>query len=410
MFRCRINENKFHPQLQNELPIKSFKLQKSVSVDSLDEETDILNQVILEGTRTFTSHQPHYINNPNDSCSSNDSCDEQQNRSLLEQTVQSGISKVTNTNQLSAVACSTNDHFKSSNKIYKHEHLSNEQLLEEAINTGISKTIGKVQRTEPSQLLSTSKNVRNPTSVMLMDNTDVGKEINAFENAVFQHQQQHRVAEQRHSTNRSKLSVSTDSAHSLMCRSNESALKMSAYDFLENSYTDLHMEISNEFMIEKGTLADKNGLTDFDKRKNPDLMVASVDRLTQQLVATAEYLRQTDINCLREQRNSSSTSTWNEDSVSFPTTSVDAPKIYQTGFENEEQSKLNGFTSTFEQQKTLKELPSKNENLKLIKKVLCEKGAKNCNTMSQQTSLCYDETDTFKSIETIKYDSQYNGK
>lgn len=199
----------------------------------MEDETNILNQAIAAGTRTFSSHQTQYRNDPNDS-SSIDSCDDQQNRSLLEQAVQSGINKVMNTNQMSSASSSNN-------QTRKQERLNDEQLLEEVINTGICKTTG-----QSSQPMNIPKNVKSPTSVALSENTGVG-DTNAFENAVFQHQhhqqqqQQHRhhLAEPGHPSNGSKMAVSTHSVHSLMYRSNEyPALKLSAYEFSENSCSD----------------------------------------------------------------------------------------------------------------------------------------------------------------------------
>ncbi|KAG5678151.1 hypothetical protein PVAND_007846 [Polypedilum vanderplanki] len=71
-----------------------------------------------------------------------------------------------------------------------------------------------------------------------------------------------------------------------------------------------------------------------DKHKNPDLMLKSVDRLTQELVSTAEYLRKNALDEVSEQKmsNSISNNTWN-DEISFPSISMTAPMIGSTNDE-----------------------------------------------------------------------------
>ncbi|XP_055619367.1 uncharacterized protein LOC129764380 [Toxorhynchites rutilus septentrionalis] len=81
-----------------------------------------------------------------------------------------------------------------------------------------------------------------------------------------------------------------------------------------NNNSSSEMQISNEFMA--------------DKHRNPDLMLRSVERLTQELVSTAEYLRTVSSSGgTREEHN-----TWDDDvtsanDVSFPSLSVQAPRI-----------------------------------------------------------------------------------
>ena len=94
---------------------------------------------------------------------------------------------------------------------------------------------------------------------------------------------------------------------------------------------DSIMEVSNEFMIENEENIEQK--ID-DKHKNPDLMLKSVDRLTQELVSTAEYLRkntQTSENA-DKMSNSISNNTWN-DEISFPSISMSAPMIGSTNDE-----------------------------------------------------------------------------
>lgn len=93
---------------------------------------------------------------------------------------------------------------------------------------------------------------------------------------------------------------------------------------------DSIMDISNEFMIEN---EEKNEAKIEDKHKNPDLMLKSVDRLTQELVSTAEYLRKnTSSDNNEKMSNSISNNTWN-DEISFPSISMSAPMIGSTNDE-----------------------------------------------------------------------------
>lgn len=89
---------------------------------------------------------------------------------------------------------------------------------------------------------------------------------------------------------------------------------------------DSIMDVSNEFMIEN---EEKLESKIEDKHKNPDLMLKSVDRLTQELVSTAEYLRK---NADDKMSNSISNNTWN-DEISFPSISMSAPMIGSTNDE-----------------------------------------------------------------------------
>ncbi|XP_058444206.1 uncharacterized protein LOC131425919 [Malaya genurostris] len=104
------------------------------------------------------------------------------------------------------------------------------------------------------------------------------------------------------------------------------------------------MEISNEFMIEQSVSSDC-GLQD--KHKDPDLMLKSVERLTQELVSTAEYLRTVSSSggggCGGGNGGSGTAggNTWDEDitcsnDVSFPSLSVQAPKIGHSAGEDED--------------------------------------------------------------------------
>lgn len=374
-----------------------------MSIDSTEDETNVLNQAIAVGARTLISNHNQYRQDPNESYSSMESCDDSQNKSLLEQAVQSGMQKGVKKKQTSQMS---NSKSQKQNTSYQND----EMLLEEAINTGIKKTTGQSLKTE-SQALNIPKNVKSSTSVVVSESvtiTNMGveklsmklttkeRDINGYENAVFQHQhlqqQQQRQVEPNHQLNGSKMSNSTTSVHSLMYRSNEyPALKMSTYEFAENSCADSFMEMSNEFMTDKDTLDNTNALSD--KHKDPDLMLRSVDRLTQQLVSTAEFLRQTDPNCLRttrERKNSFSAHTWNEDSASFPSISVDAPNMI--GSVNDEENTFNDIQSTScQDNKRNEDKTSLNENNEIVDEVQC--------LSLKDTSLDGNE---FKSIDTVR--------
>lgn len=120
-------------------------------------------------------------------------------------------------------------------------------------------------------------------------------------------------------------------------RSNEypaAKLSMGAYGEFDD---DSVMEVSNEFMMDNEKMAEAKIE---DKHKDPDLMMKSVDRLTQELVSTAEYLRKNTSNTFSdeisiEQKMSGSMSnnnTWNDEN-SFPSISMSAPMIGSTNDE-----------------------------------------------------------------------------
>lgn len=119
----------------------------------------------------------------------------------------------------------------------------------------------------------------------------------------------------------------------LLERSNEYPAHLgqneSIYDSQHSSSVD--MEISNEFLFENVSSHK------MDKHKDPNLMLQSVERLTHELVSTAEYLRTTnsmdDEITLTESKNTLSilNDTWNENTnpnaIDFPKMSKNAPVI-----------------------------------------------------------------------------------
>ena len=127
----------------------------------------------------------------------------------------------------------------------------------------------------------------------------------------------------RNGSNENFTNVSaTSNDTSLLERSNEytAGKLMGVYDQEDDSI----MELSNEFLIEY-----ENSKIE-DKHKDPDLMLKSVDRLTHELVTTAEYLRKNgqmdDLSDHMKLQSSSSNNTWT-DEMSFPSISLSAPVL-----------------------------------------------------------------------------------
>ncbi|KAG4067863.1 hypothetical protein HA402_010549 [Bradysia odoriphaga] len=143
------------------------------------------------------------------------------------------------------------------------------------------------------------------------------------------------------------LNLSTSS--NLLERSNEyPALKMNTSDCIDDSChgSIIDMEISNECLMEHFEMTSSK----VDKHKDPDLMLKSVDRLTQELVSTAEYLRTTANNneeSVHKKSSSNSNNTWNEDTcpndVSFPSISMTVPLIASMNEDDNTYSDLNNF-------------------------------------------------------------------
>ncbi|XP_055297152.1 adenomatous polyposis coli protein-like, partial [Sitodiplosis mosellana] len=135
---------------------------------------------------------------------------------------------------------------------------------------------------------------------------------------------------------------------SLLERSNEYPALLgqneSIYDSQNSSSVD--MEVSNECLFEN--LSPPK----MDKHKDPNLMLQSVERLTQELVSTAEYLRTNnsyddDITITESKQTLSiSNNTWNEDTnpnaISFPKMSKEAPVIASMHDDDATISELNG--------------------------------------------------------------------
>lgn len=134
----------------------------------------------------------------------------------------------------------------------------------------------------------------------------------------------------------------------LECSNEYPALKMNSSDCIDDSChgSIIDMEISNECLMEHFEMTSSK----VDKHKDPDLMLKSVDRLTQELVSTAEYLRTTSNNneeSVHRKSSSNSNNTWNEDTcpndVSFPSISMTVPLIASMNEDDDTFSDLNNF-------------------------------------------------------------------
>lgn len=106
----------------------------------------------------------------------------------------------------------------------------------------------------------------------------------------------------------------------------------------EHDESSMEMEMSNEFLMEQIDESCLSFNQKVDKHKDPDLMLKSVDRLTQELMSTAEFLRTTTsttdndgTTAFEKKSSSNSNNTWNDDTcpndASFPSISMTAPMI-----------------------------------------------------------------------------------
>ena len=321
----------------------------------------------------------------NDSISSVDSCGKDDaTNSILEQCIRSGINKVVkkDSSKSRERVLVTSSPKKSMLPTYKSSSgpskpaksdkkvldKKDEELLQECITTGILKNTRQDLQQNFAQLsLGEPKNVES-TSVIAMDNhnqcafTITGVEVKADENSsnskmVTCNNSSSSKINESHDLDESTaskselsrqanwtmpngfdLNLSLGSAEeNVLERSNEylaSKLSMGPYadleddSLMENSH-DSMMEVSNEFMIENDKMSEMKMIED--KHKDPDLMLKSVDRLTQELVSTAEYLRK-NATVSDEISKMSGSNTWN-DEVSFPSISISAPMIGSTNDE-----------------------------------------------------------------------------
>lgn len=105
------------------------------------------------------------------------------------------------------------------------------------------------------------------------------------------------------------------------------------FNDLSINEASIDMDVSNEYMVDS---IDEFSSQLIDKHKDPDLMLRSVERLTQDFVSTAEYLRtsasQQEASMCEEKRSETDGgNAWNEDlstnDVSYPSISLTAPII-----------------------------------------------------------------------------------
>lgn len=355
----------------------------SLSVDSCDEDdANLLSQAIAAGVQKPTKKQD--VSNPinipikpktsadiaNDSISSVDSCDKDDaTNSILEQCIRSGINKVVkkdsakNRDNRPLMTSSPKKSLLpqprvsgSSKKVEKDQDIKDEELLKECIATGMMKTSRDNILTENLSKLSITDPKNDAMPVTATDNVQLAITGEENMNTISTEKSKLKKFNISSSINDQDESIASENEISLQAiwtmqngcemgtslgsmddnileRSNEypaNKLSMLACTDLEDESI---MDISNEFLIESEKIPDSK--ID-DKHKNPDLMLKSVDRLTQQLVSTAEYLRKNalTIEDLSEQKMSSSISnnTWN-DEVSFPSISMTAPMIGSTNDE-----------------------------------------------------------------------------
>lgn len=355
----------------------------SLSIESED-DGNLLSQAIAAGAnkplKNDSLSSSHPINIPfkagpsedlcNDSISSVDSCGKDDANSILEQCIQSGINKVikkertlvTSSPKKSMLPTLSNKPglSKPVKNDKKFQNRRDEELLKECINTGIRKNTRQDPLAENIAQL-TIKEPKNleTTSVIAQDNhhqcvsTITGVEAKAIENNTTKAQVNQSLfknmnVQDENTDSKSELSRqgnwTTPSGCSstsfelnlslgsvddnVLERSNEyPAAKLSTGAFGE--LDDDSMNVSNEFMMEN----EKTTARIEDKHKDPDLMMKSVERLTQELVSTAEYLRKNAAHTASDEISKmSGSNTWN-DEISFPSISMSAPMIGSTNEE-----------------------------------------------------------------------------
>lgn len=364
--------------------------------------SQVLNQASSSRTIMVGRYEPQNNNDPNESLSSIDSYEsnENQNNSLLEQAIRSGMNRepkpAENKTLPSAAASITKKSFLPMFKNLtllerdkqKDRDKKDEQLLLECINTGMTKSLRSEQSSKPpkivqqqqialppppsqsviqsqvatqppltaqhlfslnhqritqnSDFIPNSKNGQ-ATSVVVSEmksapstTTDVGKDLVDGTNGSKEDHIQHNTISRMQNGSSIAFDVSTNqsinqflnSSENLLETSNEyPALRISHLEFTEeNSLNNsMDMDLSNEFLIDAADPSSNS--QKIDKHKDPDLMLKSVERLTHELVSTAEYLRTNGSN----NDDSNTNNTWNEDTcphdVSFPSISVTIPMV-----------------------------------------------------------------------------------
>lgn len=373
------------------------EFEESLSSLSMESEDDanLFSQVIAAGVNKIVKTEGSVpINIPakprpsaemcNESISSVDSCGKDDaSNSILEQCIQMGINKV-----VKKESSKHRDHVvitsspkrsmlpkpnvkPGTSKVDKEQEKRDEELLQECIATGILRNTrtGHIPLNQNFEQMSISepKNAET-TSVIAMDNqlasTITGVEAKAEEinkiksqsmpvsSSDFSFKCSENRARDENTASRSELSrqgswtmpsgssstgfdlnLSLGSVDdNILERSNEypaAKLSMGAYGEFDD---DSIMEMSNEFLVDNERMSEARIE---DKHKDPDLMMKSVDRLTQALVSQAEYLRKntnSDENSTEQKMSGSFNNTWTDEN-SFPSISLSAPMIGSTNDE-----------------------------------------------------------------------------
>lgn len=217
-----------------------------------------------------------------------------------------------------------------------------EKLLQECINTGISKKISTV----PKNVLATSAAALEPchpmaatTSASALSTAAPDVEQKAHASTQLQLQLQHPLPNS-HIPN-PIAGTATDTARSPAApglgsgneRESDLATAIGSKDLdAEDRSSD---ESNQSFILDTMVRLDSAppetcGVSSANERhKDPDLMLKSVERLTLEFVTSAEQLRSSSNN--NSHKNSSSNNTWNEhtcpNDVSFPSVSQTAPAL-----------------------------------------------------------------------------------
>jgi hypothetical protein len=354
----------------------------SLSIESED-DGNLLSQAIAAGvnkpvTKPELSHPINIPSKPrpsadlcNDSISSVDSCDKDDaSNYLLEQCIQSGINKVIKKDssksreRVLVTSSPKKSMLPTSNKpgpsFIKADNKSldkkDEELLQECITTGIMKntrndqqqlfqnfaqmSIGEPKNAESTSVIATNNQCASTIAgvELKLDENINNKKMSSSKNNENLDQDESGALKKAKwimpngSSGSFELNLSLGSIDdNVLERSNEypaAKLSMGAYGDPDD---DSVMEMSNEFMVENERMAEAKIE---DKHKDPDAMLKSVDRLTQELVSTAEYLRKktNSDDATRMSGSISNNNTWNDEN-SFPSISISAPMIGSTNDE-----------------------------------------------------------------------------
>lgn len=322
----------------------------SLSIESED-DGNLLSQAIAAGINKPKTHPINIplkqrssdLCNGNDSISSVDSCGKDDANSILEQCIQSGINnvvkkdsglkKLVTSSPKKSMLPTYNKPGPSKVPTKSDKKTRDEELLQECINTGIMKNTRQEQSSEPKNVETTSVIAKNSAHVFTITGVEVKAEemsMKCQEKKIVQ--DENIVSKSQHSRpeengmNQNGYDLNSSLDEDILERSNEyPALKLSM-GICPADIDDDSMNISNEFMMENVRIENKH--------KDPDLMMKSVDRLTQELVSTAEYLRKNGGQTISDEISKMSNSnTWNDEN-SFPSISMSAaPMIASTNDE-----------------------------------------------------------------------------